>query len=73
MQERKLKKAIHWFTSLRNEFCQTFEDIDGGKFRKGKKWQHKGEGGGEMSIMKGNVFENRSKYFYRIRAVFRRL
>ena len=55
MQERK-EKAAHWFTSLRNEFCQAFEDIDGGKFER-KTWQHKGEGGGEMSIMKGNVFE----------------
>ena len=55
MQERK-EKAAHWFKSLRNEFCQAFEDIDGGKFER-KTWQHKGEGGGEMSIMKGNVFE----------------
>ena len=55
MQERK-EKAAHWFTSLRNKFCQAFEDIDGGKFER-KTWQHKEEGGGEISIMKGNVFE----------------
>ena len=55
MEERK-EKAADWFKSLRNEFCQAFEDIDEGKFER-KTWQHKGEGGGEMSIMKGNVFE----------------
>ena len=45
MQERK-EKAANWFKSLRNEFCQAFEDIDGGKFER-KTWQHKGEGGGD--------------------------
>tara|TARA_B100000123_G_scaffold271759_1_gene252361 strand:- start:256 stop:1062 length:807 start_codon:yes stop_codon:yes gene_type:complete len=55
MEERK-EKAADWFKTLRNEFCQAFEDIDQGKFER-KTWQHKGEGGGEMSIMKGNVFE----------------
>ena len=52
----KKEEASKWFRSLRDLFCRSFEEIDGGKFNK-KKWDHKGEGGGEMSIMKGKVFE----------------
>ena len=33
-----------------------FEELDGGKFER-KKWNHKGSGGGEISILKGEVFE----------------
>ena len=55
MEERKQKASV-WFKHLRDNFCHAFEEIDGGKFQR-KKWKHKGEGGGEMSIMKGNIFE----------------
>ena len=45
-----------WFKKLRDQFCTSFQEIEGGAFQR-KKWKHKGEGGGEMSVMKGEVFE----------------
>jgi coproporphyrinogen III oxidase len=56
-----------WFRFLRDEICQKCENIEQefahssagispGKFER-KKWNRDGGGGGEMSIMKGNVFE----------------
>ena len=54
--EEKKQKATHWFRELRDLFCASFQEIDGGNFSK-KKWKHKGQGGGEMSILKGKVFE----------------
>ena len=54
--EFKKEKAANWFRSLRDDFCLAFEGIDGEKFQK-KQWTHKGKGGGEMSVMKGNIFE----------------
>ena len=50
------KIAQEWFRELRDQFCKKFEEIDGEKFVR-KTWKHSGEGGGEMSILKGNVFE----------------
>ncbi len=52
----KKKEASDWFRSLRDDFCKTFEDLDSNKFTR-KFWDHKGSGGGEMSIMRGEVFE----------------
>tara|TARA_B100001029_G_scaffold54091_1_gene43495 strand:- start:8342 stop:9160 length:819 start_codon:yes stop_codon:yes gene_type:complete len=54
--DKKKSLASDWFRSLRDNFCNTFEEIDGGKFER-KKWNHKGSGGGEISILKGEVFE----------------
>ena len=54
--ENEKKIAKEWFRELRDQFCQKFEEIDGCKFTR-KTWKHSGEGGGEMSILKGNVFE----------------
>ena len=54
--EEKKTAAADWFRSLRDQFCTSFMEIDGGVFEK-KKWKHKGTGGGEMSVMKGKVFE----------------
>lgn len=65
MDKRKI--TSDWFRELRDEICQKCEDIeqefssknDGispGKFER-KKWDRNGGGGGEMSIMKGSVFE----------------
>ena len=52
----KKKEASDWFRSLRDHFCKTFEDLDSKKFTR-KLWDHKGSGGGEMSVMRGEVFE----------------
>lgn len=56
-----------WFAELRDKICTTFETIETeltgtykdrtpGKFER-KTWQREGGGGGEMSIMRGRVFE----------------
>ena len=54
--ESEKKIAQEWFRELRDQFCKKFEEIDGEKFTR-KTWKHSGEGGGEMSTLKGNVFE----------------
>ena len=54
--ESEKKIAQEWFRELRDRFCKKFEEIDGEKFVR-KTWKHSGEGGGEMSTLKGNVFE----------------
>ena len=54
--ENEKKIAQKWFRELRDQFCNKFEEIDGGKFTR-KTWKHSGEGGGEMSTLKGAVFE----------------
>ena len=54
--ESQKKLASQWFKSLRDDFCKTFEKLDQKKFSR-KSWNHKGAGGGEMSVMRGDVFE----------------
>ena len=56
--EEKKSLTSSWFRELRDMFCEEFEDIDGGSFER-KNWDHKFEGGGEMSLMKGEVFGKR--------------
>ncbi len=61
------KRAEDWFQDLRDKICAEFELIENeltgtnsdkpaGAFER-KKWQREGGGGGEMSIMRGRVFE----------------
>ncbi len=60
------KIVAEWFDELRNSICNVFETIEveyaeqnnlyPGKFEK-KKWEREGGGGGEMSVMRGNIFE----------------
>ena len=54
--DKEKEIARSWFRELRDRFCKKFEEIDGEKFSR-KSWKHSGEGGGEMSTLKGNVFE----------------
>lgn len=50
-------QAAAWFRALRDRICATFETLDGeGRFER-KPWTREGGGGGEISMMKGNVFE----------------
>jgi coproporphyrinogen III oxidase len=55
IEEKKLLTS-DWFRELRDKFCEEFEDIDNANFER-KYWDHKFDGGGEMSLMKGDVFE----------------
>lgn len=60
-------EAVDWFKNLRDQICKEFELIEqslinnplnlpAGKFER-KNWERPGGGGGEMSVMKGRVFE----------------
>lgn len=54
--ERK-RRAEEWFCELRNRICDNFQKLDEeGQFER-KSWNRPGGGGGEMSVMKGKVFE----------------
>ena len=69
--QKERKEVEEWFRCLRESICQSFENIEKefqnelikkkpGKFER-KKWKRfktsKKGGGGEMSIMKGRIFE----------------
>ncbi len=71
-----------WFKNLRDKICTEFEKIESefdaanpGKFVR-KNWDRDGGGSGEMSLMKGNVFEkvgvNFSKVFGEFSPEFRK-
>lgn len=60
------KITSSWFETLRNNMCAEFEkveeeyakrhDLEASKFQRNS-WDRPGGGGGQMSVMKGNVFE----------------
>ncbi|MDJ1304845.1 MAG: oxygen-dependent coproporphyrinogen oxidase [Candidatus Midichloria sp.] len=55
------KEVRDWYFHLRNSICQQFENIEerfgtNKKFQR-KAWSRLGGGGGEMSIMHGDIFE----------------
>lgn len=63
--EQQKQRAAEWFENLRNNICAEFEKIEdeltgsdkpAGRFER-KNWQREGGGGGQMSLMKGRVFE----------------
>jgi coproporphyrinogen III oxidase len=85
VQEKK-EVTSKWFQNLRNQICAEFEKIEiefaekenlenPGKFVR-KNWDREGGGSGEMSLMKGNVFEkvgvNFSKVFGEFSPEFRK-
>lgn len=64
---QKQQRAAEWFRTLRDQICTRFEaledslegtfvDREAGRFERNA-WNREGGGGGEMSIMKGRVFE----------------
>ncbi len=65
MIEQQKQQASAWFRTLRDDICQRFEKLEdeltgstapAGRFVR-TPWQRAEGGGGEMSVMKGRVFE----------------
>ena len=56
MSELKFNAAKDWFEKLRNKIISSIENIESEKFFI-TEWNHKDEGGGKMSILKGSVIE----------------
>lgn len=63
--ENKKSLAAEWFKSLRDDICAEFEQLEDeltasplpvGRFQR-QTWQRAEGGGGEMSVMRGRVFE----------------
>lgn len=65
--EQQKQQAEHWFRTLRNDICAAFEQLEVqaspnlygdniGSFER-KVWQREQGGGGEMSLMRGRLFE----------------
>lgn len=65
--QNRFDTCFSWFTELRNSICKEFESLekelkgtnhaaDPGSFNL-KPWDYHGEGGGEISLMHGRVFE----------------
>lgn len=70
------KITSEWFQLLRDKICEEFEKIEKefdsktcGKFIR-KNWDRDGGGGGEMSSMKGNVFEKVGVNFSKVYGEF---
>jgi coproporphyrinogen III oxidase len=49
-------EAEDFFRGLRDRICHRLEELDGGRFER-KPWRREGGGGGEMSELRGQVFE----------------
>lgn len=81
--EEKRKRAAAWFKALRDRFCAAFEALEDahargfgppGRFER-KNWRRPTDdgadgGGGEMSIMKGRVFEKVGVNFSAVHGAF---
>lgn len=56
MKERK-EEIVDFLLNLREEIIQAFETLEnGGSFQK-KRWEHHSGGGGEIALLRGDVFE----------------
>ena len=52
----KFNTAKEWFEKLRDNLVETIQNIDENQFEISN-WDHKGDGGGKMSKIKGNIIE----------------
>jgi coproporphyrinogen III oxidase len=50
------REAEDFFRGLRDRICARLEELDGGRFAR-RDWTREGGGGGEMSELRGNLFE----------------
>ncbi len=74
--KEKQQLTANWFKNLRDQICAEFEKIEAefnqqnpGKFIR-KNWNREGGGSGEMSVMKGNVFEKVGVNFSEVHGEF---
>ena len=56
MNYEKFNITREWFESLRDQIIEMIQEIDGKEFAV-TNWNHKEEGGGRMSKIKGNIIE----------------
>ena len=56
MTDNQFNKAQEWFEDLRDQLLNIITEIDGNKFIK-TSWNHKHDGGGTMSKIKGPIVE----------------
>lgn len=68
IKDKNLREELttKWFTELRDKFCAKFQELENYYSEKNnltpamfqrEKWNREGGGGGEMSVMRGNLFE----------------
>ncbi|MBI5273882.1 MAG: oxygen-dependent coproporphyrinogen oxidase [Chlamydiales bacterium] len=58
---------IDYLLTLREEIIQAFETFEPSKKFIKKKWNHKNGGGGEMAVLRGDVFEKAAVNFSEVR------
>jgi len=56
ISDPKFNTAKEWFEKLRDNLVETIQNIDEKKFEISN-WDHKSDGGGKMSKIKGNIIE----------------
>ncbi|MDC2979549.1 oxygen-dependent coproporphyrinogen oxidase [Pelagibacteraceae bacterium] len=56
ISDPKFNTAKEWFEKLRDNLVETIQNIDEKQFEESN-WDHKGDGGGKMSKIKGNIIE----------------
>ena len=54
---QKRDEILSFLRNLREEILQAFESLEGKSSFERKPWNHKTGGGGEMAVLRGNVFE----------------
>lgn len=56
-ERENVREIVRFLQELREEITTAFEQLEGEFFFKKKEWNYQGGGGGEMSILRGKVFE----------------
>lgn len=57
MQKPDRQELIHYLRTLRDSIIKGFENLENGSTFQRKPWNYKHEGGGEISVLRGTVFE----------------
>ena len=57
MNKLRQQLIVSFLKDLRNHIVQTFENLEAGHRFLRKDWEHHSGGGGEISLLRGHVFE----------------